>query len=296
MARRLGVDRLTQASSASIKRTIARWESDAPTATVPDERYQWVLVHLLAERHGHFDVGPGSDLLHLLSALLGMGVSPTRIVELQGAVISWAERRSQTPLMHGQDLAMVVPSAAELTLSFAAESARVGTVPFVRSQLALAPLLAALGHVSQANEAGSDVHLLAARAFALAGRLAFELHDDHQAHRYYAAALWQAKRLPDTWLTASTRTSLAMITMHRGNELAAAEQVANQAVQAALAGSSLTMRARAFAVQAEIAARHALARQAGAALDFAQTYSAQASADDPAGSGFDAARGCPVRR
>src|SRR4051812_48319509 len=57
IARRLGIDRLAQANIPSIKRTIARWESEATTATVPDDRYQWVLAHLFAERDGRFNVG-----------------------------------------------------------------------------------------------------------------------------------------------------------------------------------------------------------------------------------------------
>jgi len=286
MARRLGVDRLAQATAASIKRTIARWESDAPTATVPDERYQWVLAHLFAEHDGRFDVGPGSDFLGLLSALLSMGVSPDRVAELQDVAISLVEHRGHTPLLQHDHLTLDAASIAEVAMAFAALSERVGKVPFVRSQLALAPLLALLGQVSQTDGALPDGHLLATRAFAMAGRLAFELRDDHQARRYYAAALTHADRLPDSWLTASTCTSLAMITLHRGDELAAAEQIANRAVQAALAGSSTTMRARAFAVQAEVAARRALPRQPRTALDFAQTYATQASVDDPAGNGF----------
>jgi len=57
-----------------------------------------------------------------------------------------------------------------------------------------------------------------------------------------------------------------------------------------LAGSSMAARARAFAVQAEVAARRALVRPAGAALDLAQSYAAQATIDDSGGKGFDAAR------
>jgi len=290
MARRLGVDRLAQANNASIKRTIARWESDAPTATVPDERYQWVLAHLFADCDGHFDVGPGSDFLCLLNALLSMEISPARVTELQDVVISWAERRSHLLQMRFDHLTLDATSTAKMAMSFTAVSRRVGKVPFARSQLALTPFLATLGRVRQTDEAPPDIHTLATRTFALAGRLAFELHDDEQARRHYATALTHANRLPDSSLTASTCTSLAMIAMHRGDELAVAEKMANKAVQAALAGSSITMRARAFAVQAEVAARRSLIRPAEAALRFARTYATQASVDDPAGTSFDTAR------
>lgn len=289
MARRLGIDRLAGANVDSVKRTIARWESEAASATVPDERYQWVLAHLYAERDQHFNIGPGSDFLRLLSAFASMGVPPVRITELQDAVMSRVERQGHLPLVQLDDLTSDEAAIAEATLSFMAISGRVGKVPFVRSQLALAPFLAVLRRVDSAR-ALPDLHALAARAFAMAGRLAFELHDDHQAHSHYRAALAHSRRLPDSWLTASTYTSLTMITMHRGDKLVPAEKIATCAVQAAQAGSSIVIRARALAVQAEVAARRELVRPADTALSLARSYAAQATSDDPAGTGFDSAR------
>jgi transcriptional regulator with XRE-family HTH domain len=166
MARRLGIDRLAQTNIASIKRTIARWESDTAAATVPDERYQWVLAHMFAECDRRFDVGPGSDLLGLLSAFEAMGLPLARIAELQDAVTTWIERSGHTPLTQLHRQPLDAASIAEATISFAAINQRVGSVPFVRSQLALAPFLVALGRI---GEASSAVHTLAARAFALAG-------------------------------------------------------------------------------------------------------------------------------
>ncbi|MEI5034195.1 hypothetical protein RB201_20125 [Streptomyces sp. S1A(2023)] len=46
---------------ASVQRSVARWESAAPT--LPDERYQLLLAHLYARTPaGEMSVGPGSDL------------------------------------------------------------------------------------------------------------------------------------------------------------------------------------------------------------------------------------------
>jgi hypothetical protein len=289
-ARRLGMSRLAQADIGSIKRNIARWESEAAKATVPDERYQWLLAHLFVERDGQFNVGPGSDLMRLLSAFALMGVPAARITEVQVAVISWVERSDSTSSVRFGPLALDEATVAETMLSFVAVSGTVGKVPFVRSQLAVAPFLAALRDIDQTTKASSSVRILAARAFALAGRLAFELHDDQQARKHYATALAHARCLPDAWLAASLCTSITMVTMHRGDELAAAEKMANRAVRAALAGSSIAVRARAFAVSAEVAARRALVRPADTALAIAHNYSGQVPVDDPAGNGFDAAK------
>lgn len=290
MARRLGMDRLARTSVASIKRTIARWESDGAAATTPDERYQWILAHLFSQRADRFDVGPGSDFLCFLSALVAMGAPEVRVAELLDEVSAWVERAGHIPFGQRPGQTLDATAIAEAAVGFMSISRRVGTVPFVRSQLALAPFLVSLRSIDSAEQAPAAAHALAVRAFALAGRLAFELHDDHQAHAYYASALAHASNVPDSWLTASACTSLAMITMHRGDELAAAEQLASRAVQAALAGSSITIRARALAVQAEVAARRSMPRPAATALTLAHSYATRATADDPAGNGFDAAR------
>lgn len=288
MARRLGVDRLSQGAASSVRRSIARWESEATSGTAPDERYQWVLAHLYAERDGRFDVGPGSEFLRLMSAFLSLRVSPDRIAELHDAVISWAEYHGKPAMSFGQALSDE-SAVAEAFVCLSAITERIGRVPFVRSQLAVAPLVNALDRTATTG-AGPDVHLLAARAFAVAGRLAFETHDDDQARAYYAAALSHSGSLPDRWLSASTHTSLAMIAMHRGDGLGSAEDLAKRAVRAALAGSSMTARARAFAVQAEVAARRSLTGLAAASLRQARTYAVRVSPDDPAGIGFDSAR------
>src|SRR5947209_2444347 len=85
--------------------------------------------------------------------------------------IAWRKRTSRAQI---DRLALDEAAMADVTLSFLAVSGRVGKVPFTRSQLALAPFLTVLHHRSDTGKATADVHVLAARVFALAGRLAFE--------------------------------------------------------------------------------------------------------------------------
>jgi hypothetical protein len=278
------------ASLASVRRTIARWESDTASSAIPDDRYQWILAHLYAERDDAVDIGPGSDFLSLLTAFLDMGVTPERVAELHDAVLSWTEDRPSTP-SRIDPAAIADGKLTELTLAFTAIASQVGKVPFVRSQIALAPLVETFRQAAQAStELPIDARTLAARTFSTAGRLAFELRDDELAKRYYAAALAYAEHVPERWLTAGISTSLAMVTMHRDDDLPAAERAVNTAIEAALASPSMTMRARAFAVQAEIVARRQLKRPASVALARAEHYTTKATPDDPSGSPFAAAR------
>jgi hypothetical protein len=81
-----------------------------------------------------------------------------------------------------------------------------------------------------------------------------------------------------------------MVTMDRDDNLPAAERVANAAIDAALSSPSMPIRARAFAIQSEVAARRKLPRPASAALTRAEHYTSKATPDDPSGRPFDAAR------
>jgi transcriptional regulator with XRE-family HTH domain len=69
-----GVERIAAATTESISRTIARWESGRYPYK-PDERYQLLLAYAYAIRDGEAAVAPGSDLDHLMVALGEMGVS-----------------------------------------------------------------------------------------------------------------------------------------------------------------------------------------------------------------------------
>jgi hypothetical protein len=293
-ARLLGMERLAATSTASVRRAIARWESEAPSSTAPDDRYQYVLAHVFAERDGRFDVGPASEFRRLMSALRAHGASVGRLAELEGIIVARAERSRDNPFLRlGQAAKLFdIKQLPEVEESYWALHSRVGKVPFVRSQIALAPFveLCRLLDSDASTAPPIEAHVLAAHCFALAGRLAFELHDDEGMRGYYADALAHARKVPDAWLAASIYTSLAMVTMHRAGDVDEAEQLALGAVHAAQAGSSVSVRARALAVQAEVAARRQLARPAAATLHVAQTHLAAVSPDDPGGNSFDAAR------
>jgi transcriptional regulator with XRE-family HTH domain len=291
MAQRLGIGRLDAANLSSIRRTIARWESDATASNTPDERYQWVLAHLFAERNGRTDLRPGSEFAQFMSALPALGVTPQRVAELQDAVMSWVEQSGHAPLVGARrSTSYDAESVVEMEQALSVIGARVGRVPFVRTQISLAPLFDFCREIRHSPGALPGADLLVTRCFALAGRLAFELHDDDGARAYYEEAIAHARRLPDSWLLASVYASLAMVSMHRDGHVTGAGRVAERAVKAALAGSSIAARARAFAIRAEVAARRRLERPAIAALDLAQSYVADIPSDDPAGHGFSEAR------
>ncbi|MDQ7904687.1 hypothetical protein RB614_09155 [Phytohabitans sp. ZYX-F-186] len=283
MAKRLSIDATANTALASIRRTIARWESGS--STIPDARYQWILAHVYAERGQEVQTGPGSDFLALLSAFQQMGVAPDRVAELHTTVLAWAEgRHPAASRLDDGDL-------AEMTRTLNGITQQIGKIPFVRSQIALAPLIDSLRHAKQTNtDLPPDGRTLAARTYAAAARLAFELRDDELSKRYYDKALSHAQRVPSQSLVASIGTSLAMVTMHRDDDFATAERIINTTIKAALAGPSMTTRARAFAIQSEIAARRKLVRPAAAALQLAEQYTEKASPDDPSGRPFDDAR------
>lgn len=77
LAEQHGVERIAAATTESIGRTIARWESGR-YAYKPDERCQLLLAHAYATRDGEAAVAAGSDLDRLMVALGELGVSLDR--------------------------------------------------------------------------------------------------------------------------------------------------------------------------------------------------------------------------
>jgi hypothetical protein len=289
-AGQLSLDSAPATSISSVRRTIARWESEAATASVPDERYQWILAHLYAERNGALVIGPGSDFLALLAAFRDMGIAQDRIRELHSAITSWAGGKLTQP-WRIDPTRIVNGDLAELSAALTTIVSEVGTMPFSRSQIALAPYLDAFQHLQQTGtEIPPDAHVLATRSFGSAGRLAFELRDDETARLYYDAALRHANKATDKMFAARVQTSLALITMHRDDNLASADRIIATAVKAAMGTPSMTARAKALAVQAEVAARRGLHQPAKSALELAEHYTAKAESNDPSGKPFDSAR------
>ncbi|MFF2960489.1 hypothetical protein ACFVT1_16595 [Streptomyces sp. NPDC057963] len=287
---------------ASVQRSVARWESAAPT--LPDGRYQLLLAHLYGRTPaGQMAVGAGSDLAELLGALLDLGESETRVAALRTALI-------RTATDTGGMLSLLDPSAqSELSVALADPSrateetatvlaavvadvnSQVGAVPMVRLQLLLAPVLDACRSLQEGPLPGpvaDQVRTVAVAACVLAGRLAFENRDDEASRALYAAATTQAEELGDAWRRASVHMSHALVTLYSSPDLADARQLVDQAVRAARTGDSVRVRARAHALQAEVAARAGLERQAQAALGLAW-YDIEDQGDgDPSGSSFSA--------
>jgi ATP/maltotriose-dependent transcriptional regulator MalT len=133
-----------------------------------------------------------------------------------------------------------------------------GAIPFIRVKMALWPILevfSRLLHGSQPAAIRQELCVAAARCFTLAARLSFELHDYPSANTLYDEALVVADELHDSWVGASTLASRSMVTLYGTGDLNQAIAVATQATEWSLAGSSYPVRARAFAVRAEMAAR-----------------------------------------
>ncbi|MFJ5736619.1 hypothetical protein [Streptomyces microflavus] len=287
---------------ASVQRSVARWESAAPT--LPDERYQLLLAHLYARTPaGQMAVGAGSDLAELLGALLDLGESETRVAFLRTALIRTAtDTGGMLALLspHVQaDLsaALVDPSqateetSAGLAAVVADVNAQVGSVPMVRLQLLLAPVIDACRRLQAgplSGPAAGHVRAVSVAACSLAGRLAFENRDDRASQALYAEATAQAEQLGNTWLRASVHMSHALVTLYSSPHLADAQRLVDQAVHAAGSGDSVHVRARAHALQAEIAARAGSERQAQAALGLAWYDIEGRRGDDPSGSTFSA--------
>ncbi|MBV7245138.1 hypothetical protein [Streptomyces sp. MW-W600-10] len=287
---------------ASVQRSVARWESAAPT--LPDERYQLLLAHLYTRTPaGQTAVGAGSDLAELLGALLDLGESETRVDQLRTALIRTATDTGgmlallSTHVQADLSAALVDPSrateetSAGLAAVVADVNAQVGSVPMVRLQLLLAPVIDACRRLQAGLLPGpvaGHVGAVAVAACSLAGRLAFENRDDRASQALYAEATAQAGQLGKAWLRASVHMSHALVTLYSSPHLADAQRLVDQAVRAAGSGDSVQVRARAHALQAEIAARAGAERQAQAALGLAWYDIEGLRGDDPSGSTFSA--------
>lgn len=262
-------------------RTIARWESTTYEYR-PDERYQLLLAHVFAVRHGRTAIGPGSDFDHLLLALQTLGVSVERLDALRALAHSLDDQ------VEGALLASPAPGLEDRLGGALQDPGRVDAgllrhldrvvtelatteppVSFARRHSALAPMVEVMSRLllgSQPAALRRQLDALASRCFALAGRVAFELYDDHGAELLYERAFRAAAELHDGRAEASARASSSMVILYvtgdPGRGLARAEQAAHRAGQ----GSSRKVRARALAICAEMHARRGDARQALRAL------------------------------
>ncbi|MBC2903129.1 hypothetical protein [Streptomyces cupreus] len=285
---------------ASVQRSVARWEATRPT--MPDERYQLLLAHLYARTPaGGIALGSGSDFAEYLNTLGLLGESERRTAELRSVIL-----RTATDTGGGM-LALLAPGVhASLAEALADPSragqdtitglatvvvdvnAEVGSLPMVRLQLLLAPAVEASRRLLAGpvpEPLALQLRKVAVAASTLAGRLAFETRDDAASRALYAEATQEAGQLPESWRQASVHMSHALTTLY-SQGVEDARLLVDQAVRTARTGESSLVRARAHALQAELAARAGQERQAQAALGLAWYDMESDHADDPAPTTF----------
>ncbi|MEU6261422.1 hypothetical protein [Streptomyces sp. NPDC047043] len=293
------------AGAVSVQRSVARWES-ATVPVLPGERYQLLLAHLYArDADGHTCLGRGSDFAELLDALARLGESEQRLAELRtlllrtstdagGGLLALLGPATQRALSE----ALAHPARLDRELLQTMQSAvtdvntQVGSVPFVRLQLLLAPLVESCRRLIGAplpETLRADLEAIAAQAYTLAGRAAFETRDDAASQALYAEATAAASRSGSPWRRAVVHMSHALVTLYSTPGLEAANALTEAAVRDAHTGESVTVRARAHALQAELAARAGQGKHANAALGLAW-YDIDRDRDgDPAASSFSPA-------
>ncbi|MFJ8852713.1 hypothetical protein [Streptomyces sp. NPDC102437] len=301
IAQDLGMPRLPQVGS--VQRSIARWESKS--GTMPDERYQLLLAHLYAATPGGSrSLGAGSDFAQYLDALGELGESDRRIAELRSTLV-----RSVTDDGGGL-LALLAPQAGRGLVQALADAslldaetvaglasvvtdvnAQVGSLPFVRLQLMLAPVLEACRRLMAGGPPEPVRECLRStwvEAAVLSGRLAFETRDDAASRALYEEATRQAARLHQPWRQAAVHLSHALTVLYASPDIGPAVQLVARAVRVAGGGQSPLLRARAHALEAEIAARSGQGPQSWNALGLAWYDIEREPADEPLPGAFSA--------
>jgi transcriptional regulator with XRE-family HTH domain len=306
LAQQLGIRRIAAAATTSIERSIARWES-GDYEYRPDQRYQLLLAHAYATRDGRPDLGPGSDFDRLMDAFAAMGIPLDRREALRalvtaaaavgpGAVLAFLARPLQgrlgavldDPNRLDRD---TLQGLARVVVALQQQSG--GAVPFIRIKRALWPILEVFSRLLQGSQPAAirqELCVVAARCFSLAARLSFELHDYPNASALYDEALVVADELHDSWVGASTLASRSMVTLYGTGNLNKAIAVATQATEQSLAGSSYSVRARAFAVRAEMAARAGDRLASLRTLHLSRAHQALNHEGDPTEGSFSQAR------
>ncbi|RPK67652.1 hypothetical protein EES42_22255 [Streptomyces sp. ADI95-17] len=293
--------RLPQISS--VQRSIARWESKS--ATMPDERYQLLLAHLyVATSGGSRSLGAGSDFAQYLDALGQLGESEHRIAELRstllravtddgGGLLGLLAPKTGVGLVQALANASLLDAETVVGLAsvVADVNAQVGSLPFVRLQLMLAPALEACRRLMAGGPPEPVRERLRStwvEAAVLAGRLAFETRDDAASRSLYEEATRESGCLREPWRQAPVHLSHALTVLYSSPDIANAAALAEAAVRAASSGESRLIRARAHALRAEVAARSGQARQSQAALGLAWYDIERQSPDDPLPGAFSA--------
>jgi transcriptional regulator with XRE-family HTH domain len=304
IAQAAGLGQPLDAGVASVQRSVARWESRK--APLPGERYQLLLAHLYARGvDGQTSLGAGSDFAELLDALAHLGESERRLGELRTLLVRTATGSGGGLLAllgpqteHALSAALADPARFDeglldaLRIAVRDVNGQVGSVPFVRVQLLLAPIVESCRRLLDATVPDPflpGLRVVATQAYTLGGRLAFETRDDAASRALYAEATAVAGGTGQPWRRAVVHMSHALVTLYSTPGLDAAQRLVDAAVRDARAGESVTVRARAHALQAEIAARRGAEKHARAALSLARYDLASDRDADPASGSFSPA-------
>ncbi|WP_324611409.1 hypothetical protein [Streptomyces sp. NRRL F-5755] len=159
----------------------------------------------------------------------------------------------------------------------------VGSLPFVRLQLLLSPVLETCRRLLASElppPALRGLHTVAAQAFTLAGRIAFETYDDAASCALYTEATEVAGHLP-TWCRAVVHMSHALVTLYATPGTDTARVLVEAAIRDARTGDNPAVRSRAHALHSEIAARSGDRSQALTALSLARYDIGDTTRDDP---------------
>ncbi|KAK1181322.1 hypothetical protein B7755_026185 [Streptomyces sp. NBS 14/10] len=299
-ARRLGQP--LDSSASSVQRSAARWES-ATRPILPSDRYQLLLAHLYARgADGHIALGPGSDFAELLDALAHLGEAEARLSDLRALLM-------RTATDDGTGLLALLGPATRLSMAAALTdptrvdevlldglrtavgdvNAHVGSLPFARLQLLLAPVIESCRRLLTGDAPAPllpELRTVAVQAYTLGGRLAFETRDDQASHALYAAATATAGQLDARWRRAVVHMSHALVTLYSAPGIEAARGLVDAAVRDARTGDSVRVRARAHGLQAEVAARAGAERHARTALSLAWYDLDRNGEGDPAPASF----------
>ncbi|MFE1311386.1 hypothetical protein [Streptomyces sp. NPDC058755] len=100
----------------------------------------------------------------------------------------------------------------------------------------------------------ADIQAVAAQAYTLAGRAAFETRDDEAPRALYAEATATAGGTGSSWRRAVVHLGHVLVTLYSTPGTEAAQRLVDAAVRDARARESVTVRARPHGLQAEIVA------------------------------------------
>ncbi|MFI5744433.1 hypothetical protein [Streptomyces sp. NPDC051644] len=272
---------------------------------MPDDRYQLLLAHLYATTpRGSRSLGAGSDFAQYLDALGELGESEHRIAELRSTLVRavtedggglFALLAPQAGVGLARALAdsslLDAETVSGLASVVADVNAQVGSLPFVRLQLMLVPALEACRRLMTCGPPEPVLELLRStwvEAAMLAGRLAFETRDDAASRALHEEATREVGCLGQPWRPATVYPSHALTVLYSMPDIAQAARLVESAVRAAGGGESPLLRARAHALQAEVAARSGQGRQSSAALDLAWYDIERESTGEPLSGAFSA--------